>query len=131
MILRREIFSKDGVFGSLRTETDEEICKTLEHAYASFGKKYRAKIPTGEFTCVRGIHRLSKGIPFETFEVSGIRGHSGIIFHPGNFNRDSDGCVLVGEEVRNQALFRSRVAFVGLMHRLNTVESFVLKVVGG
>jgi hypothetical protein len=35
--------------------------------------------------------------PFITFEITGVPGHTGILFHMGNYNQDSDGCVLLGE----------------------------------
>lgn len=131
MILLRDTFSKDGIFGTLRSGGDEEICKTLEHAYPTFGKKFKAKIPVGTFMCVRGVHRLSRGEPFETFEVIGVDGHSGLLFHPGNFNADSNGCILLGEAVDGKSLVRSRVAFMTFMLRLKTAQSFSLDVIGG
>lgn len=131
MILLRDTFVQQGIFGTFRSEDDQEVCKTLEHAYPTFGDKYKAKVPVGTYMCVRGIHQLYGGVPFETFEITGVEGHSGILFHPGNFNYDSDGCVLVGEEIANNALVRSRVAFLDLMNRLTAVESFVLNVIGG
>lgn len=130
MILLRDTIEKEGIFGTLRSGSDEEICKTLEHAFPVVGG-FRAKIPVGTFVCVRGVHQLFGGSPFETFEVTGVDGHSGLLFHPGNWNADSNGCILVGEAVQNKALFRSRVAFLDLMNRLRTVESFVLNVIGG
>lgn len=133
MILLRDTFSESGIFGTLRTDDDIEICKTLEHAYPTFGQKWKAKIPpAAHYMCVRGMHRLKSGAqPFETFEVTGVYGHSGLIFHPGNWNRDSDGCILLGENVQDRALVRSRVAFLDLMMRLNGVTSFSLQVIGG
>lgn len=131
MILLRDTFVKEGIFGTLRTKDDAIICKTLEHAYPNFGGKFKAKIPPGEYMCVRGIHRLSGGNPFETFEVTGVDGHFGLVFHPGNFNKDSAGCILVGEAIKDHALLRSRVTFLDLLLRLNGVQSFHLEVIGG
>lgn len=131
MILLRDNFVRDGIFGTLRSDDDQELCKTLEHAYPTFGGKFKAKIPVGDYMCVRGVHTLLGGIPFETFEVTGIYGHSGILFHPGNRNENSSGCILVGAEIQGVTIIRSRVTFMSFMSRMVGVESFALTVIGG
>lgn len=131
MILIRDTLIKEGIFGRLMSDRDEEICKTLERAYPDFGGKFKPKIPPGNYMCVKGIHQLSGGVPFETFEVTGVEGHWGLLFHPGNRNGDSDGCILLGEEIKGHLLCRSRVAFMTVMVRMMYVESFALQVIGG
>jgi hypothetical protein len=131
MILQRIDSNVFGVFGSLLSDDGAEICKTLEHAYPkidSRGVSYFAKLPTGNFRCSRGLHRLRQGDPFDTFEVLDVPGHTGILFHPGNYNRDSDGCVLLGEAISDNALVRSAKAFSYFMRRLQYVDCFTLTV---
>jgi hypothetical protein len=92
--LIRLIYSKDGIFSELYDSGGVKLFETLEHSYMT-GKLgvWRPKIPIGVFVCVRGVHQLAHSAPFETFEITGINGHVGLLFHSGNFNQDSEGCV--------------------------------------
>lgn len=130
MILERTIYSPYGIFGVLTHDDHTEICRTLEHAYEQPDGSFRPKVKAGVYMCIKGIHRLTKGDPFETFEVVGVKGHSGILFHTGNTNADSAGCILVGKKIENKALVQSRVAFLDLMVILGKTETFPLLVIG-
>ena len=71
---------------------------------------------------------------FETFEVLGVEGHTGLLFHWGNFNRDSEGCILTGEEdftsdSGERMVTASRKAFAEFMDMQKGVDSFLLAVV--
>ena len=87
-LLRRD-FREDGIFGEIDIGNDYFF--TLEHSY-----DLKPKLPDGKYTCKRGEHKLHDGIPFEAFEVMDVPGHTGILFHIGNYNRDSEGCILLG-----------------------------------
>lgn len=116
----------------------EKVAETLEHAYPDEADNmcnYQPKLQAGEYKCVRGTHQLSgNSSKFETFEITGVSGHSGILFHVGNFNKDSDGCVLIGDKTikacsaANSTLMvtNSKVAFAKLMKLLENVDSFTL-----
>lgn len=119
----------------VRTSTNEfgifGICKvngltlrTLEHKFDT-----GPKLTPGLHKCVRGTHKLEHGDPFETFEITGVPGHSGILFHVGNFNADSNGCVLVGMAATAAGLVQSRIAFKALMDSLVGINEFTLEVV--
>jgi hypothetical protein len=133
--LIRDFFRYDGVFGHFYFDGEEEpFMVTLEHAFPQDSETYFPIIPNGIFTCRRGIHSLHNGIPFETFEVTGIEGHSGLLFHPGNYNKDSEGCILVGTVVTtydskgDKMITGSRDKFQEFMKRLDGVNEFQLKV---
>lgn len=51
------------------------------------------KIPRGRYRCVRTWYNRGG---YETFEVTGVIGHSRLLFHSGNVELDSEGCILVG-----------------------------------
>lgn len=124
---------EDGVFGELY-QNGELFCKTLEHAYPDAGGHYLPKLPRGyTYKCVRGWHQLEHGPRFETFEITGVPGHSGILFHIGNFNRDSNGCCLLGASVvcdadNDWCIERSTATFQRFMAANADVDEFDLEV---
>lgn len=135
LILTRTDERPDGIYGLLTDMNDVLVAHTLEHAYehlAQYGPYYAAKLPSGIYSCVRGLHRLHNGPQFDTFEVTGVAGHSGILFHVGNYNKDSDGCVLVGSRITKNgddwAVTQSRVAFNKFMELQKGVDVFTLTV---
>ena len=120
----------DGIFSELMDEKGKIIARTLEHSYDKKPKLY-----DGQFTCVRGMHQLrSMRQPFETFEITGVQGHSNILFHAGNWNEDSEGCVLLGEGTayspKGQMITASRQTFMNFMDMLNGINTFTLIVQG-
>lgn len=136
LALVRSSARPDGIFSQVLTEADHEVCMTLEHAYEVDGS-WLPKIYPGSFECVRGLHRLhGMDHDFETFEVTGIVGHSKLLFHWGNLNKDSEGCILTGDAVAEYAagapfaemITNSRVAFARLMDLQRDVGHFLLKV---
>lgn len=127
---------QSGVFGTLQSDDGTFSCVTLEHAYPVFDG-FASKIPVGTYTCVKGIHRL-EGITdsFETFEITSIPGHSDILYHWGNYNKDSSGCVLLGHAVQRadnadiytKMITNSKDTFQKFMSNLQGVDSFILVV---
>lgn len=130
LTLSRTHFDKDGIFGILTDEIGFTLALTLEHSYDLL-----PKLPNGEYVCQRGPHRLhGMTSDFETFEVKNVPGHSGILFHWGNYNKDSDGCVLLGSSrtpldlVGTPMILNSRKAFAEFMSVLKGIDSFTLTV---
>lgn len=117
-----------GIFGEIHTEMGEQIAVTLEHAYrggASGG--WVPKLPVGMYTCKRGTHQPNPAKPaFETFEILNVPGHTGILFHKGNFNDDSEGCVLVGSELGQICILESEIAFGKFMQIQTGVDQYTL-----
>lgn len=128
--LRRIESNKNGVFGELLDNDYKHFCYTLEHPYPTLqGVGFEAKVPAvGTFKCVRGTHRLEHGGPFETFEVTGVAGHTGILFHVGNSKDDSEGCILLGNLQNNTQVLQSKDAFSRFMTAMNVVNEFDLNV---
>ncbi len=99
LTLQRTEYRDDGIFGVMTDDSGDEICVTLEHAYDSGAGNgsYAPKIPAGTYTCLKGQHQLaSMAYPFEAFELQNVPGHTNILIHVGNYNNDSEGCILVG-----------------------------------
>lgn len=126
--LTRQAKRLDGIFSELTDEKGNFIAVTLEHSYNGEPKLY-----DGQFKCVKGLHQLHVGNKFETFEITGVHDHTGILFHVGNYNNDSDGCVLVGTDVKDMTnstrmITHSMIAFSKLMALLEKVQEFTLVV---
>ena len=126
--LTRKRFRDDGIFSELRDKDNNLVANTLEHSYNK-----KPKIPNGVWKCVRGPHRLhGMTKDFITFEITGISGHTNLLFHWGNYNKDSEGCVLVGENVAKagdiEMVTNSKVTFAKFMASLEGVDEFDLLV---
>ena len=129
--LVRYAFQADGILGHLYDADYQQLACTLEHSYDG-----KPKLPAGTYQCVRGKHTLAgRPEPFETFEVMGVPGHTGILFHPGNWQGDSNGCILVGRTVSGSdhgcMVTNSRATFYRFMLDLDGMESFMLVVEDG
>jgi hypothetical protein len=136
MKLVRNQFRADGVFSRLYNDNGVPQCYTLEHSYANLDGTFSAKIPTGQWVCVRGIHQLQGMLkPFETFEITGVPGHTNLLFHMGNFDGNSEGCILVGDSIVTQGdgvqmVTNSVHTFEDFMNSLSGVTEFMLTVEG-
>lgn len=133
-LLKRTDRNEDGVFGVLKDEQGHEVLRTLEHAYGDTKSGYSPKVPADEYTCKRSMHRLhGMDHDFETFQVMDVPGHSNILFHWGNYNKDSDGCFLVGKHATlgpngPTMIINSRTTFARFMELLKGINEFTLKV---
>lgn len=138
LTLKRLTYDADGVFSTILDETGNEVAKGLEHAYDS-GRgdgSYLPKTPAGTYTCQRSMHLLhGMTQPFETFQVMNVPGHSNILIHWGNYNDDSDGCILVGRNVvprpdrpAENMITSSKNMFLKIMDLQKGLDSFTLVV---
>lgn len=121
-----------GIFGQLSRESGEAVCQTLEHSYVSGEPTrpvYTPKIPVGMYQCIRGKHTPEGHPPLETFEITNVPGHTRILFHRGNVNDDSKGCVLLGTAANSSFLFNSEIAFGDFMGLQEGCDEFTLVVV--
>lgn len=136
-LLKRREYLQDGIFGDLFLQSPvslaQRVASTLEHAYGQ-GPVYTPKLPIGVYTCKRGIHKLHGGVPFEAFEIMDVPGHDNILLHPGNYNDDSEGCVLLGKsEVHasgHEMITESKPTFKKFMDLLTGINEFTLTVRG-
>lgn len=142
--LNYDSYKKDGIYGTFTFENElSPFCVTLSHAYYNNGTYQPIVMPRADpYPCQRGIHRLADGVPFETFEILGIEGHDGLLFHPLNYNRDSKGCTGLGERIvkydsdkdgdidlnDDDMITHSRKTFAAWMDRLDGVNIFMLQV---
>lgn len=112
LTLTRTRTDETGIYSILTDADGTTIAHTLEHAYDDGTGTFKPKIIDGTHLCVRGNHLLhGMTTPFSTFEITGVPGHSNLLFHWGNYNKDSDGCVLLGEAEVGDMVTNSRDTF--------------------
>lgn len=132
LILIRKDFLNSGIFGSLKKEDGSELCISLERSYLK-DDKFEPKLPIGVYECKKGKHTLGNGMEIITFEILNVPGHTGILFHVGNFNEDSNGCILLGSFIGEQQngdkmVVGSLTAFEKFMKLQSEVDNFQLTV---
>ena len=124
--LVRVSVAEEGAFGVLVC-AGYPFVVTLERTY---GEDDRVKIPPGAWPCERT--QFFRG-NYPTFEIH-VPGHSRILFHKGNVEPDSDGCVLVGKSFGRlngrAAILQSSVGFGEFMNALSGRDEFSLNVRG-
>ena len=91
--LKRVSFREDGTFGVLLDENEAPFAVTLERPWEN-NAVGKSCIPTGLYLC----KRVASPKFGNTFEVTAVAGRSHILFHRGNINDDTHGCILIGEK---------------------------------
>ena len=126
--LKRIAHREDGTFGVL-LDGDAPFALTLERPWLdnAVGKSC---IPTGIYLCLR-VQSPKFG---NTFEVTNVFGRSHILFHKGNIDDDTHGCILIGEEYTpwsdgSVSIARSGYGFTEFLDRLENRDQFGLTIV--
>jgi hypothetical protein len=95
--LVRVAVAPDGCFGVLLIDGIPAGPVTLERTYplaeSRPGGPQFVKIPAGRYRCERTTFYRGG---YESYEVTGVLGHSRLLFHQGNDEGDTEGCILVG-----------------------------------
>jgi len=127
LTLKRVSTNRDGTYGVLIDNT-VPFAVTLEKSWKD-NEPLVSCIPAGTYMCRRIISPKFG----ETFMVKDVPGRSFILFHKGNIEDDTSGCILVAEQFERlgskTAILRSAKGFKELMTRLKNVESFDLTVI--
>lgn len=132
-LLHRKEKRSDGIFSDMFDSYGTLIADTLEHAYDDGSGLFLPKLYDGLFICKRSLHQLhGMDHQFETFQIMDVIGHSNMLFHWGNWEKDSDGCVITGDrEVdspQGRMVTASRITFDKFMKLQEGVDQFNLKV---
>lgn len=121
--LVRVAVEDEGAFGVLK-ENGLPFCVTLERTF----ENNQIVIPPGLYKCRR---TQFYGGNYVTFEVL-VPGHSRVLFHIGNSELESRGCILLGRmygPVSNTwGILESRLAFKDFMKRCEKRQEVSLEV---
>jgi uncharacterized protein DUF5675 len=130
-----------GIEGEYYTEQGQLLCVTLQHAFPDGKGGFVSKIlPGRSYICKRGqgpingLWKLECGMIIDTFQVMDVPAFQGarvtniLAAHPGNYNTDSNGCILVGDSIGVGCILDSRNAFKKFMDLQAGVNQFILVV---
>lgn len=82
-------------------------------------------IPVGVYACKR-FHSAKHP---NTFEVTGVPDRQAILFHVGNRDEDTLGCILVGEAFNPPGITQSKDGFAEFMRINEKTDVFTLEIV--
>jgi hypothetical protein len=129
MKLTRNDANENGIFGTLSNDDGTNKIATLEHAYLQPDGSYAPKTPPGTYTCQKGLHTLEHHpVPFQAFEITNVPNHDHILIHIGNYNKDSEGCVLIGNMRMGNMIMNSSRTFEIFMEEMKDTDSFQLTI---
>jgi hypothetical protein len=125
--IKRIAENEYGTFGVL-LDGDLPFALTLERKWLD-NQSNISCIPTGRYMC-RQVDSPHFG---DTFEVTGVPNRTHILFHKGNIDDNSHGCIIVGEQYElilgSYGLKSSRHGFEEFMKRLRGNETFSLEII--
>ena len=125
--VKRITETDDGTFGVL-LDGKIPFALTLENKWMD-NKVGVSCIPVGDYTCNRRWY--NKG-GYQTFEITDVEGRTHILFHIGNRDENTEGCILVAEEYGKlhgtTAILDSGKGFKEFMERLQDVDEFLLHI---
>lgn len=118
-----------GMFGVLLYGTVPQ-CVTLENPWRGNTPSISC-IPSGQYTC----RRVDSPRFGDTFEVADVANRTHILFHKGNLEKDTHGCILLANKFGALAaipgILESRPAFESFMHILDDADEFELEITAG
>lgn len=128
--LTRGRYALYGILGQIKSEEGSLLLCTLEHAYEQPDGTFLPKLAAGIYTFKK---RLSPKRGYEVFTLENAPPFMGtpvtyIEIHKGNYNSDSEGCILLGMRFGTGMIEDSKDAFDKFMAAQEGVEEFQLTV---
>lgn len=133
-VIRRVSTGVNGTFGVFLNPSNIPFAVTLEREWLN-NKKSVSCIPAGRYMCLRCSESPDYGYQDspkfgDTFQVFNVPGREKILFHKGNIDDDSHGCILVGEQfdvLNNQpAILASKHGFDEFKRLTAAIDQFEL-----
>ena len=125
-IIRVSTHPTHGTFGVLTIDNKPQAV-TLE-PYKRDNAVSISCIPTGQYICKRYSSKKYNN----TFEVTAVQGRSKILFHSGNTDNNTKGCIILGSNFGNLlhewAILNSRKAMQQFMQHTAEVDEFMLTI---
>ena len=129
LVLIRHARRADYTIGRLEDENGKKICDTLEPTWRDYrGGELKipkkSAIPEGSYrVVVTKSRRFQKYLPL----LVGVPGFEGVRIHAGNTSRDTEGCILVGQNLQVGKVLWSRITLEKLMKLIeNEKEIYII-----
>lgn len=129
LILTRHARRADYTIGRLEDENGKKICDTLEPIWRNYDGgemkiPRKSAIPEGSYrVVVTKSQRFRKYLPL----LVGVPGFEGVRIHAGNTSRDTEGCILVGQNLQVGKVLWSRITLEKLMKLIeNEKEIYII-----
>ena len=129
LILTRHARRADYTIGRLEDENGMKVCDTLEPTWRDYkGGEMKipkkSAIPEGSYrVVVTKSRRFQKYLPL----LVGVPGFEGVRIHAGNTSRDTEGCILVGQNLQVGKVLWSRITLEKLMKLIeNEKEIYII-----
>ena len=130
LILKRIAKRADYTIGRLTDEKGDRICDTLEPTWRNYkGGELKvpkkSAVPEGTYrVVVTKSWKFGKYLPL----LVGVPGFEGIRIHSGNTNKDTDGCILVGQNLEKGKVLMSRMTLERLMKLIENEKRVFLTI---
>jgi len=116
-IIRLEETTEYGTFGVLKIQK-AVFCVTLEPA-DRLNAPNVSSIPAQQYWCYRIVSPKFG----ETFEVKDVPGRSSILFHPGNVDEHTQGCIIMAEHFgkigKSRGVLNSGATWTKFMNKMD------------
>ena len=128
LILTRIARKAEYTIGRLEDENGKRICDTLEPTWRDYkGGEMKiprkSAIPEGTYRVViTKSQRFGKYLPL----LVGVPGFEGVRIHAGNTSRDTEGCILVGQNLQVGKVLWSRITLEKLMKLIENEKEIYL-----
>ena len=129
LVLIRHARRADYTIGRLEDENGKKICDTLEPIWRNYDGgemkiPRKSAIPEGTYrVVVTKSRRFQKYLPL----LVGVPGFEGVRIHAGNTSRDTEGCILVGQNIQVGKVLWSRITLEKLMKLIeNEKEIYII-----
>ena len=130
LILTRHARRADYTIGRLEDENGKKICDTLEPIWRNYDGgemkiPRKSAIPEGSYrVVVTKSQRFGKYLPL----LVGVPGFEGVRIHAGNTSRDTEGCILVGQNLQVGKVLWSRITLERLMKLIENEKVIYLTI---
>lgn len=108
LLLIRDMFTENSTIGELFVN-GERFCDTLENPWLD-NQRNISCIPEGEYPVRLRLPRESATRDYLHLLVKDVPNRDYILFHRGNFPKDTSGCILVGQGTQQDVVNNSALA---------------------